>query len=162
MDYNEYRELKNSIDAYLETDNRQTLVSIQNCIETNEECRKKIIKELMEYHERYIQVFSVDDQVKIVSNLVAQIKQEDHLAYRISWLLPYVSEQALEKILSTADDVALVKIMHEIKRHIRVIGNRLCDSPTYFWLDTTNIFSRMCEKIMWRNLYRKCERNLNK
>ncbi len=162
MDYNEYRELTNSIDAYLETGNRQTLASIQNCIETKEGCRKKLMKDLVKYHYRYIQVFSTDDQVKIVSNLAAQIKQEEYLAYKVSWILPYVSDKVLEQILSTADDVALVKIMHAIKRHIRAIGHRFCDSSTYYWLHTTNIFSRMGERMTWRKLYRKCQRNLNK
>lgn len=160
MDYNEYWKLTNTIDAYLETGNCQMLASIQNCIKTKEGCREKLIKDLLEYHERYIQVFSTDDQVKIVSDLVAQIKQREYLAHRASWILAYVSDKALNQILSNADDVALVKIMYEIKRHIRVIGNRLCDSSTYFWLHSTNIFSRMGERMMWRNLYRKCKRNL--
>lgn len=160
MDYNEYRELTNMIDAYLETGNRQTLASIQDCIVTKEGCRGKLMEDLGESHERYIQVFSTDDQVKIVSDLAAQIKQREYLAYRVSWILPYVSDKALDQILSNADDVALVKIMYEIKGHIRAIGNRFCDSSTYFWLHSTNIFSRMGERMMWRKLYRKCQRNL--
>jgi len=160
MDYNEYRELTNTIDAYLATGNRQTLASIQNCIATKEGCREKLVKDLEEHHERYIRVFSTDDQVKIVSDLVAQIKQREYLAYRVSRMLPYVSDKALEQILSNADDVALVKIMDEIKGHIRAIGNRFCDSSTYFWLHSTNIFSRMGERITWMKLYRKCKRNL--
>lgn len=160
MDYNEYRELTNMIDAYLETGNRQTLASIQNCIATKEGCREKLVKDFEEHHERYIRVFSTDDQVKIVSDLAAQIKQREYLAYRVSWMLPYVSDKALEQILSNADDVALVKIMDEIKGHIRAIGNRFCDSSTYFWLHSTNIFSRMGERITWMKLYRKCKRNL--
>ena len=160
MDYNEYRELTNTIDAYLATGNRQTLASIQNCIATKEGCREKLVKDLEEHHERYIRVFSTDDQVKIVSDLAAQIKQREYLAYRVSWMLPYVSDKALEQILSNADDVALVKIMDEIKGHIRAIGNRFCDSTTYFWLHSTNIFSRMGERITWMKLYRKCKRNL--
>lgn len=160
MDYNEYRELTNMIDAYLETGNRQTLASIQDCIVTKEGCREKLMEDLEESHERYIQVFSTDDQVKIVSDLAAQIKQREYLAYRVSWILPYVSDKALDQILSNADDVALVKIMYEIKGHIRAIGNRFCDSSTYFWLHSTNIFSRMGERMTWRKLYRKCQRNL--
>ena len=160
MDYNEYRELTNTIDAYLATGNRQTLASIQNCIATKEGCREKLVKDLEEHHERYIRVFSTDDQVKIVSDLAAQIKQREYLAYRVSWMLPYVSDKALEQILSNADDVALVKIMDEIKGHIRAIENRFCDSSTYFWLHSTNIFSRMGERITWMKLYRKCKRNL--
>lgn len=160
MDYNEYRELTNMIDAYLETGNRQTLASIQECIVTKEGCREKLMEDLVESHERYIQVFSTDDQVKIVSDLAAQIKQREYLAYRVSWMLPYVSDKALDQILSNADDVALVKIMYEIKGHIRAIGNRFCDSSTYFWLHSTNIFSRMGERMTWRKLYRKCQRNL--
>lgn len=160
MDYNEYRKLTNTIDAYLATGNRQTLASIQNCIATKEGCREKLVKDLEEQHERYIRVFSTDDQVKIVSDLAAQIKQREYLAYRVSWMLPYVSDKALEQILSNADDIALVKIMDEIKRHIMAIGNRFCDSSTYFWLHSTNIFSRMGERITWMKLYRKCKRNL--
>lgn len=161
MDYNEYRELTSKIDAYLETGNRQTLASIQDCIETKEGCRQRLMEDLVEYHhERYIQVFSTDDQVKIVSDFAAQIKQREFLAYRVSWMLAYVSDKALDQILSNADDVALVKIMEEIKDHIRVIGKRFCDSSTYFWLHSTNIFSRMGERMMWRKLYRKCQRNL--
>lgn len=161
MDYDEYRELTNTIDAYLKTGNRQTLASIQECIETNEDYREKLIEDLLEHHERYIQVFSTDDQVNIASNLAAQIKQREYLAFRVSWMLPYVSDKALNQILSKADDVALVKIMHEIKGHIRVIGNRFCDSSTYFWLHSTNIFSRMKERMMWRKLYKKCQNSLN-
>lgn len=160
MDYNEYRKLTSTIDAYLETGNRQTLASIQDCIETKEGCRERLMEDLVEGHERYIQVFSTDDQVKIVSDLAAQIKQKEYLAFRVSWMLPYVSDKALEQILINADDVALVKIMNKIKGHIRAIGNRFCDSSTYFWLHSTNIFSRMGERMTWCKLYRKCKRNL--
>ena len=162
MDYNEYRELTNSIDVYLHTGNCQTLASIQKCIKTKEGLRKKLMEDLLGDHNRYIQVFSTDDQVKIVSDLAAQIKQDENLAYTVSWMLPFVSEKALNQILSTADDVVLVKIMHEIKGHIRAIGHRLCDYSTFYWLHTTNIVSRIDERITWRKIYRKCERNLNK
>lgn len=163
MDYEEYRELTNTIDAYLETNNPKTLLSIQNCIKTKEGFREKLIEDLVEYtHERYIEVFSTNDQIKIVSDLVAKIKETEYLAFRVCWILPYVSDKALDKILSTADDIALVKIMHEIKDIVRVIGHRLCDSSTYFWLRSTNIFSRMGERMIWHKLYRKCKKNLNK
>lgn len=159
MDYNEYRELTNMIDAYLETGNRQTLASIQDCIVTKEGCREKLMEDLVEGYERYIQVFSTDDQVKIVSDLAAQIKQREYLAYRVSWMLPYVSDKALNQILSNADDVALGKIMYEIKGN-NINANRFCDSYTYFWRHSTNIFSRMRERMTWRKLYRMCQRNL--
>lgn len=163
MNYDEYRELTNLIDAYLDTGNRETLATIQNCIETKEGCRESLMEDLIEhYHSRYIKVFSADDQVKIVSDLAAQICQKEYLAYKVSWMLPYVSDKVLEQILSTADDVALVRIMREIKGNIRAIGNRFCDSSTYFWLHTTNIFSRMGERMAWRKIYRKCRRNLKK
>lgn len=160
MDYNEYREFTNTIDAYLETGNRQTLANIQDCIETKKGCREMLMEDLEKRYERYIQVFSTDDQVKIISDLVAQIKHNEYLAFRVSWMLPYVSDKALDQILINADDVALVKIMNEIKDHIRIIGNRFCDSSTYFWLHSTNVFSRLGERMTWRKLYRKCQRNL--
>ena len=161
MNYDEYREFTNTVDAYLETGNRQTLTSIQDTIKTKEGCRERLMEDLINYHERYIQVFSTDDQIVIVSDLEAQIKQREYLAYSVSWMLPYVSDKSLNQILTNADDVALVKIMNAIAGNIRAIGNRLCDSSTYFWLHTTNIFSRMGERMMWRKLYRKCKRNLN-
>lgn len=163
MNYNEYRELTNLIGEYLDTGNRETLATIQNYIETKEGCREKLMEKLIEYpHNRYIKLFSTDDQIKIISDLVAQICQKEYLAYKVTWMLPYVSDKVLEQILSTADDVALVRIMREIKRNIRVIGNRFCDSSAYFWLHTTNIFSRIGERMTWRRIYRKCRRNLKK
>ena len=163
MDYNEYRKLTNLIDAYLYTGNWETLVTIQNCIETQEGCREKLMNDMIEHnHNTYITVFSADEQVKIISDLVAQIGQKEHLAYIVSWMLPYVSNKVLEQILISADDVALVRIMLEIKGHIRAIGNRFCDSSTYFWLHTTNIFSRMVERIIWLKIYRRCQKNLKK
>ena len=85
MDYNEYRELTNLIDAYLDTGNRETLTTIQSCIETKEDCRERLMKDLIErFPNRYIKVFSSNDQVKIVSDLVAQMGQKEYLAYRVS------------------------------------------------------------------------------
>lgn len=109
----------------------------------------------------YIQKHT-DEQIKIVSDLVSKIQQRKYISYQVSWLLPYISNEALSEILAKADDVALVKIMDNIKSHIQFIGNRFCDSSTYFWLKRTNIFSRMCERITWWGLYRKCKKNLNK
>lgn len=160
MDYNEYEELTNTIDVYLKTGNRQLLASIRHCIETKEGCREELIEDLLKYHKRYIQIFSTDDQIKIANDLASQIKKDEYLAHSVSWILPYVSDTVLDQILSNADDIALVKIMDQIKRNIRAIGNRLCDSPTYFWLHTTNIFSRMRERMIWRRIYGKCRRYL--
>ena len=58
MNYNDYRELTNTIDAYLETGNPKTLASIQECLETKEGWREKLMEDLVKGHERYIQVFS--------------------------------------------------------------------------------------------------------
>lgn len=161
MDYNEYLEVRNSIDAYVKTGNQRMLAEIQANIETKNGLREKLIEDL-EYHEEYIQVFSTDEQIKIVGDLVSQIKQREYISHQVSWMLPYVSDKVLNEILAKADNVALVKIMDDIKSHIRVIGNRFCDSSTYFWLESTNIFSRMGERITWSVLYRKCKKNLKK
>jgi len=161
MDYNEYLDIKDSIDAYVKTGNQRMLAEIQANIEKKNGLREKLIEDL-EYHEEYIQVFSTDEQIKIVGDLVSQIKQRKYSSHKVSWMLPYVSDKALNEILAKADNVALVKIMDDIKRNIRVIGNRFCDSSAYFWLKSTNIFSRMGERITWSVLYRKCKKNLKK
>lgn len=159
MNYNEYLEIKNSIDAYVEIGNQRMLAEIQSNIEKKNGLREKLIEDL-EYHEEYIHVFSTDEQIKIVGDLVSQIKQNAYISDKVSWMLLYVSDKALNEILARADNVALVKIMDEIKSNIRVIGNRFCDSSAYFWLKSTNIFSRMGERITWLRLYRKCKKNL--
>lgn len=159
MNYNEYSEIKNSIDAYVKIGNQRMLAEIQSNIEKKNGLREKLIEDL-EYHKEYIHVFSTDEQIKIVGDLVSQIKQNAYISHKVSWMLLYVSDKALNEILTRADNVALVKIMDEIKRNIRVIGNRFCDSSAYFWLKSTNIFSRMGERITWLGLYRKCKKNL--
>lgn len=162
MDYNEYREFINSIEVYLKTGKQQTLEDIQNTIATKEEFKKELINDdLMRCYE-YIKVFSDSDQVEIVSNLANQIGKKYGIEYNVSWLLPYVSEKTLKEILEKIDDFALIKIMDEIEDHIRMIGNRFCDSSTYFWLKTTTVFSRMNERKVWRKLYRRCEQKLKK
>ena len=161
MDYKEYLEIKNSIDAYVKTRNQRMLVEIQANIQTKEGLREKLIEEL-ENHEEYILVFPSDEQIKIVGDMVSQIKQREFIAYRVSWMLPYLSNRVLNEILANADNVALVKIMDDIKSHIRYIGNRFCDSYMYFWLKSTNVFSRMGERITWWTLYIKCKKNLKK
>lgn len=163
IDYNEYRELTNLIEAYLDTGDRRTLAIIQSWIETKEDCRKILINDLTECsNNRYIKVFRTDDQVKILSDLGEKIRWDEYIAYKVSWMLPYVSDEALEQFLRKADDVELVRIMHEIKGNIRIIGNRICDSSTYFNNHTTNIFSRMRERMTWCRIYRKCRKNLKK
>ena len=161
MNYSEYLEVRNSIDAYVETGNQRMLAEIQANIETKNGLREKLIEDL-EHHEEYIQVFSTDEQIKILGDLVSQIKQRAYISHQVSWMLPYVSDKVLNEILAKADNVALVKIMDDIKSNIRVIGNRFCDSSTYFWFESTNIFSRMGERIAWSRLYRKCKKNLKK
>lgn len=163
MDYNEYQELKNLIVVYWGTGNRQTLATIQNYIKTKEGCREKLIEDLKNGCHRYISFFSSDDQVQIVSDLAARIKQGEFLESTVSWMLPYVSEQSLDQILSKADDVALVKIINEIDDHIRMIGHRFCDPPVaYSWFKSTTFFSRMREKRTWRKLSKKCKKHLKK
>lgn len=162
MDYNEYRELTNLITVYFATGNQETLSTIHDYIETKNGCRKQLMKDLVT-HTKYIRVFPDDEQVKIIRDLTTQICQDEHLAYKISWMLPYVSDKVLDRTLSAADNYALVKIMHNIKGNIEVIGHRLCDPPGYFYLPpTTTTFSRMREKMTWRRIYRKCRRNLKK
>ena len=161
MDYKEYLEVKNSIAVYLKTHNQRMLAEIQDDIQTKEGVREKLIEDL-EHHEEYIVVFPSDEQIKIVGDMVSQIKQREFIAFRVSWMLPYLSNRALNEILSNADNVALVKLMDEIKSHIRYVGNRLCDSSAYFWLKSTNVFSRMGERITWWTLYIKCKKNLKK
>ncbi len=101
MENSEYRELTNLIDVYLNTGDRERLATIQECIATNKDCREELIADFRKgYHSRYIKVFSTDDQIKIVSDWVSQIKQEKYLAYHVSWMLPYVSSEALDQILS--------------------------------------------------------------
>ena len=129
-------------------------------LESKEGCRERLMNDLVKYHERYIQVFSTGDQVKIVSDLVVQIKQREYLAYKVSWMLPYVSDKALNTILSNADKVVLERIMDEIRDNIRAIGNRSCDLHAFYWLHSTNVFSRMRERMTWWKLYKKCKRNL--
>ena len=156
MNYNEYSEIKNSIDAYVKIGNQRMLAEVQSNIEKKNGLREKLIEDL-EYHQEYIHVFSTDEQIKIVGDLVSQIKQNAYISHKVSWMLLYVSDKALNEILAKADNVALVKIMDEIKRHIRVIGHRICDLS---WFKSTNIFSRMGERITWLRLYRKCKKNL--
>jgi len=146
MGYAEYQELKNLIDVYRETGNRQALETIRNYIKTKGGCREELIKDIEEGHYEYINLFSCDDRVQIVSDLAAQIKQDKFLAGRVSWMLAYLSDKDLEQILSKADDVALVRIMHAIDGNIRIIGRRLCDHSTYLWFETTTFFSRMWKK----------------
>lgn len=163
MEHNKYRELRSLIQEYLDTDNLETLAIIQNCIETERGCRESIMKDLIEHHNlRFIEVFSADDQVKIVSDLIAQIGQKRYLEYWVSWMLPYVSDKVLYQILSTADDAALVKIMREVKGHIRSIGNCFCNPYTHIWLPITEGSSRMSDRRKWRKIYKKCQRNLKK
>lgn len=162
MNYDEYREFINSIEVYLKTKNEQTLTDIQNTIATKEEFKEKLINDDLMRCYRYIKVFSDSDQVEIVSNLAKKIGKEFCIEHKVSWLLIYVSEKALKEILEKTDDFALIKIMDEIEDNIRMIGNRFCDSSTYFWLKTTTVFSRMNERKAWRKLYRRCEQKLKK
>lgn len=156
-----YKELTNMIDVYMKTGNYHILVSIQGLTETY---REELVKDMTNFHPEYFKIFLPHEQVKIVSDLIKRQKQEEHLAehfaYCVSWMLPYVSSVALNDILSDADSIAIGQIMIQIQRHIRVIGNRFCDSPAYPWLHTTNVISRMCERIMWRKLYKKCKHKL--
>lgn len=171
MNNKEFRKFTYSIVAYLETGSEQKLEKLQYYIKNNEGCREMLVKDVIEHHERYIQVFSTEDQVEIVSDLIAQIKKNENLASRVTWLLPYVSNEALKQILSRADDDALSLIIMQIEKNIKAIGKRYCDSPKYSCLSlcdsvqvscmySTNFWSRMNERVRWRNLRKKCKKNL--
>ena len=62
MNYNEYSEIKNSIDAYVKIGNQRMLAEIQSNIEKKNGLREKLIEDL-EYHKEYIHVFSTDEQI---------------------------------------------------------------------------------------------------
>lgn len=151
MNYTDYRKFTKLIDSFLETGNRKTLKTIQDMIEKKSGCRERLLEDIVENHMEYIKVFSTEEQIKIVNNFVLLIEPIECLAYNITCILPYVSNEALKEILSTIDDYALLKIIHEIKQNIKYVEHRYWDS---------SIFSKMKEKIKWYIIYIKCRRNL--
>ena len=142
MNYTDYRKVKKLMDSFLETGNRKTQKNIQDMIEKKSGCREKILEDILESQEEYIKVFSTEDQIKIINNLVLLVETTECFTHNVTLILPYVSKKALKQILSTADDYALLKIIHEIKKNIKHSCN--WDS-----------------KIKWCSIYIECRKKLN-
>ena len=79
-------------------------------IEKKNGLREKLIEDL-EHHEEYIQVFSTDEQIKIVGDMVSQIKQREFIAFRVSWMLPYLANRVLNEILTNADKPGTIVLL---------------------------------------------------
>lgn len=158
MYYKTYIDLKILIDSYLKSGKIQILDSIQNFINTKEGCRGELRVELMNGHPEYIQLFSTEEQVNIVMGFEEKARWSSCTADKVSSILMYVSRKALNEILNKFDDVALSMIMDEVQKTIKIIGKRYRDLNDYPRLKTTNVFSRMCERIAWHWLYRKCKK----
>ncbi len=163
MKNSEYRELADLVDRFLVTRDRQTLSIIQCELENNKDFYNELVFDMIERKNyRYIQVFPTNQQIKLIRNMMSHIKGRNSFAYRVSWILPYVSNKVLNKVLSIADNDMLLSIMYEIKGHIGIIGSRTCDLPQGYWYPTTNVLSRMGERIVWHRIYNKCRKNLEK
>lgn len=156
MSFSTYREIENSIEVYFKTRNPQLKNEIQTAIKENENFRNEIMKVLKD-KERYILFFNESDQIQILTDLINQIKEKNYIAHVVSWMLPYISNKALDNVLSHADDFALVQIMNKIESHLKIIGHRIIDIHP----KSTSIFSRMYERKEWIKLYFKCKKYLN-
>ena len=156
MSFSTYQEIENSIEVYFKTRDPQLKSEIQTAIRENENFRNKIMK-VLEKEQKYIIFFNEYYQIQILTDLINQIKEKSYIAHDVSWMLPYVSKKVLNNVLSYADDFALVQIMNESEKHLKIIGHRIID----IYPKSTTIFSRMYERKEWIKLYFKCKKYLN-
>lgn len=152
MSIEEYRNFKYLVDAYLELRDKNLLKEIREKLNTKKSLRIAFIKEL-DYHERYIEVFDNEHQIKIGLNILNREKNRKYSAYKSAWLLFYMSKQAIKELLKNIDESVLNDIGYEIKNIIR-------DGTTskHFKPGTNKKFSKIGQKIALIRFYRICKK----
>lgn len=154
MSIEEYRNFKYMVDAYLELRDENLLKEIRKIIDTKKSIRRQLIKEL-DNNERYIEVFCIEDQVKIGINILNRESHRKYSTYKTVWILFYMSNKAIGEILKNVDSKALNDVIYEIKN---IVKNDYRNMSEYFKPRTNKKFSKIGLKRAFKKLYRKCSK----
>lgn len=152
----EYRKFKDLVDMYFELRDEKMLEEIRKHIDVRKSIRRTFIKEL-DYEERYVEVFSIKDQIKIGTNILNRETHKKYSSYKAIWILIYTSDEAIKQILKNADNIALNDMMYEIKK---VLGNNYSNSSTHFKPGSNKKFTNIGKKRAFKKLYKRCKKNI--
>ena len=154
MNLEEYRNFKCLVDNYLKTRHRKLLKEIRLIISTKKSLRRKFIKELHD-NERYIEIFSTEDQIKIGINILKRESNRKYSTFIAVWILFYMSKKAVNEVFKNIDYIAVNDVVFEIKN---ILKNDHGTCEKHYKPGTNKKFSRTGEKLAWIKLYIRCKR----
>ena len=154
MNLDEYRSFKYLVDTYLETRDEKSLKKIRQIIETKKSIRREFTKELHE-NERYIEIFSTEDQIKIGINILRRESHRKYSTFIAVWILFYMHKKAVNEIFKNIDSKAVNDVVFEIKN---ILKNDYWTHDKHYKPGTNRKFSRIGERLALIQLYRRCKK----